>query len=540
MTHTPPPFVSLLLADEILPSDFSPFRTVEYGHYLRFFDSAVLSLEDWYTDVSNDSFADALAGLPLPDDLKQRIFPFRAAPDITAKLAYVTFLDNAARMLPYFEAKQLPFILQLYPGGAFELNQPNSDERLRAIKASGLCRKVVVTQTVTQRYLTDTMGFDPAQVEFIYGGVFDSRVEFDFFRDKIRYGSGKDTIDLCFVAHRYGNNMSSKGYDHFVAVAQELAASDPRIRFHVVGDYTPDDIPLGVAADRFTYYGRRPSVFFRTFYPRMDAIISVNRPFVLAPGAFDGFPTGACMEAGFRGVLNCINDPLDLNIAFTDGQDIILLDFEPAHTAARIRSLIETPDRLYDLAYANWRKFKDVFDVDRQLWARTKLIADELIRSEALIIPPPPPISGLDGMMDNNVAFWRYHVRSHEVALQDLQRRHDLLYHQYKDLDAAYAVILDARSENASLKETLAAAQGEIAFLNDQIASLNEQSAAQQADLTREIEQLRARIAELDAALIAAGAEQARLAEALRIEQSRWTPALRRRLGRLALRWAAR
>ncbi len=139
----------------------------------------------------------------------------------------------------------------------------------------------------------------------------------------------------------------------------------------------------------------QPNAFFEDFYPRMDVIVSANRPLRGREGPFDGFPTGGCMEAGFRGVLNCIADPLDLNVAFEDGHNILLVDRNAERTAQRLAALFAAPDRLYELARANWKRFHEVFDVNRQLWARTRLIVAELLRDEALIIRPSAALSGL-------------------------------------------------------------------------------------------------------------------------------------------------
>ena len=427
-----PQYADLLIVDDILPLDFSPFRTLEYGHYLGFFNAVLLSFEDWRLYIGNETFTEALAALPVGPSVKSRIRRFSEGNGIVGRLAYVTFLDNAVILLPYFTERGLPFILQLYPGGTFDLEQAETDERLRQVLLSPLCRKVIVTQTISQHYLVDHIRCDPEKVEFIYGGVHESRIDFDFLKDKVIYGRDKDTLDLCFVAHRYGTNFATKGYDHFVTVARALAAEDPRLRFHVVGNYTADDLPLGDAAARFTFHGRRPSDFFRSFYPRMDAIIAVNRPFAQAPGAFDGFPTGGCVEAGLHGVLNCINDPLGLNVAFTDRRDIALLDDEPEHTIALLRELLAAPQGLYDLAYAGWRKFHEVFDVDKQLWARTRIIARELARPEALIVRPRPRPSGLDGITDNVLSYWRDQVRSLQEALKESERRCDALIDLYR------------------------------------------------------------------------------------------------------------
>ena len=372
-------FTDLVMVDDIIPSDFSPFRTIEYEHYLRFFNSALLSLEGWHAWIGNENFDDLLSSFPIDPGLKHRIVPFRTHSNITARLGYVTFLGNAIRLVPYFESRRIPFVLQLYPGGGFEIDRPETDGKLRRVLLSGMCQKVIVTQRITERYIIDKIGFDPAKIEHIFGGVFESRLPFSFDRDKSFYPKDKNTIDLCFVAHKYAGNLTSKGYDQFVAIALELAGAFTQLRFHVVGDYLSEDVPLEEDRSRFTFYGRRSSAFLADFYRSMDAIISINRPFDLTPGAFDGFPTGACIEAGFHGVLNCVNDPLDLNPCFTDGHDIILLNLDHQRSAARLRDLIANPTELYRIAEQCWRKFHSTFDTDRQLWARTRVLAAELI-----------------------------------------------------------------------------------------------------------------------------------------------------------------
>jgi glycosyltransferase involved in cell wall biosynthesis len=389
-------FADLMMVDDIVPSDFSPFRTIEYEHYLGFFNAALLSLEGWQAWIGNESFERLLERFPIDSALKSRIVPFRTHANIVARLAYVTFLGNAIRLVAFFEARGIPFILQLYPGGGFELDSPETDERLRRVLLSKLCRKVIVTQSITEQYILDKIGCDQGKVEHIFGGVFESRLPFSFNRDKAFYPKDKTTIDLCFVAHKYGGNITSKGYDQFVAIALELAGAVGHLRFHVVGDYLPGDVPLREFSSRFTFYGRRSSAFLADFYKSMDMIISINRPFDLTPGSFDGFPTGACIEAGFRGVLNCINDPLKLNPCLVDNQDIVLLNLDHQNSAARLRDLIENPPELYRIAEQGWHRFLDVFDTNRQLWARTRVIAAELTRHEGLIVRPAPDPSVLD------------------------------------------------------------------------------------------------------------------------------------------------
>ena len=415
----------------MLPCDFSPFRTLEYSHYLSFFDSSMLiSTEGWHSWASNLRFDEQLKNSVLKEKVKVKIKRMSEFNSTIPSLAYITFLNNAFQAFALLEERGIPFILQLYPGGGFQLNNEQSDEKLRIVSKSPLCRKIITTQTISKSYLIEKIGCPAEKIEFIYGGVYNTRHNFDFSRDKKLFGQHKDTIDICFVAHRYGDDVRKKGYDQFVAVARSFAESHPHIRFHVVGDYTPEQLPLGAAADRITFHGRQPNTFFDQFYPKMDMILSVNRPEENLQGAFDGFPTGACMEAGFRGVLNLISDPLKLNVAFSDGADVLIVDEDTHRTIARITELVADPERMYKLSYANWNKFHEVFDTDKQLWARTQVITNQLLAREALILRPAASIEAdskrLMQLLDLNASLM--------AGMQDTERRHDNLLKEYYKL----------------------------------------------------------------------------------------------------------
>jgi hypothetical protein len=192
----------------------------------------------------------------------------------------------------------------------------------------------------------------------------------------------------------------------------------------VVGNYRANDIDLWETASAFTFYGRQPQSFFADFYPRMDAIVSFNRPFVLTPGTFDGFPTGACLEAAFRGVANFVNDPLDLNIEFQSGRDLLLLDDDFDTSTKQIEDMLTDPPRLAALGEGSFKAFRRVMDIDRQLWARTKIIADELHKHEALVMVPTAPASRVEksGIPSPEVEALKTTNRAHEGHVTDLLR----------------------------------------------------------------------------------------------------------------------
>lgn len=370
----------LLLFDDVLPSSLSPFRTTEYKHLMAAFDSALISLEGWGAWLRGRVFLEELADSTFDSNAKSRIFTMNSAPQISGSIAYVTFLNNAVALLPHFTDRRLPFILQLYPGGGFELNQEGTDTKLRSVLTSPLCRKVITTQTITRDYIkSDRIGCECEKIAHLFGGVFKGSRTFDYNLDKKVFPRDKHSLDLCFVAHKYNGDIRSKGFDYFVELAKVLSRDISELRFHVVGEYDVNDVPLEGIEDRVKFYGRQPSEFFPEFYARMDGIVSVNRPFILTPGAFDGFPTGACLEAGFHGVANFINDPLGLNPGFKNGKDILLIDENIAASAAKIEAVLRDKDRLATLGRGAYHAFRQVVDIDQQLALRTDLIASELL-----------------------------------------------------------------------------------------------------------------------------------------------------------------
>lgn len=373
----------LLLFDDVLPSSLSPFRTTEYKHLMSKFDSALLSLEGWGAWIGGSGFDDELASSTFDPDAKSRIFKMREAFHISGSIAYATFLNNAYLLLPYFIGRNIPFIVELYPGGGLELNCENADGKLRSVINNRLCVSVITTQTITREYIaSERIGCAESKIVHIFGGVFKGSSDFNFETDRRRYPDHKKTLDLCFVAHKYNGDIKSKGFDYFAELSIILARAVPELRFHVVGGYDSQDFPLDEIRDRVVFYGPQPSDFFREFYSGMDGIISVNRPFVLSPGAFDGFPTGACLEAGFHGVANFINDPLGLNPGFEDGKDIVLIDEDLDKSAAKILAVLRDRHHLAKLGYGAFLSFQRMVDIDQQLAARTDLIAAELLKAK--------------------------------------------------------------------------------------------------------------------------------------------------------------
>lgn len=386
--------INLLILDDFFPDVLSAFRVAEYNQYLEnIAGTEVHSLRPsnlFFT--SKGCFEEKLHEYSLYHKGhagKVRRFNKRRIPD--CKLVYTLFLNNIYRFIDEIDRHQLPFAFTLYPGGGFFLKDPNADRKLRRVFSSPNFRKVFVTQQITRQYLLDNGYCNAEDIVFIYGCVLPSAQLSKQPAEKRRYRVDKNSFDICFVAAKYTERGVDKGYDVFIEVAKVLCERYPDVKFHVVGSFAPSDIDVSSLGERITFYGLRNTDFFPEFYARMDLVLSPNVPFVIAPGAFDGFPTGSCMEAGLCGVAVFCSDPLGQNIAFRDGEEIVIVPRDAAEIVRLIEPYYQSPGKLYQLAEHGKRAFSTTLGLEAQMAERMKVLEQLLDEPvPALALPAPP------------------------------------------------------------------------------------------------------------------------------------------------------
>ncbi len=362
----------LYIVDDYFPLPLSSFRVAEYNWYLAAIQECyAFSL---FRDFER-AFRDYESMFP---ELSRKV---RHAVDMIGRpdLYYTVFINNAFNILDVFEAVGAPFSFTLYPGGGFQLDVRECDAMLERVGASEMLDAVITTQKTTRDYVLERGFFPEDRVHFIYGGVLDSGYFRENSRARPRYGAGKGTFDICFVATRYDPRGASKGYDVFLEVAGKLARLHPDFRFHVVGGMWPgmlDELDPGFLGDRIRQYGFRQTPFFPAFYSGMDMILSPNRAFAdpSNPGGFDGFPTACCVEAGMCGTAVLCADPLDDNVAFTDGLDIRIIPPEAEEVCEIVCSYFDDPESLYRLGERCRESFLRVFDLEAQLSERARVL----------------------------------------------------------------------------------------------------------------------------------------------------------------------
>jgi glycosyltransferase involved in cell wall biosynthesis len=377
---------SLIILDNIFPHLLSAFRIAEFNAYLSTYQKAVVySTGSAFSAIGETgSFQEVCNEYSRQyPELSGRTFRLGRTTRLNGQLIYFVFLQNARAFMDFLTRSNLPFVFTLYPGGGFQMDQPHSDETLRRVCALPNLRKIITTQKISHEYLLNFL--EPEKIEFIYGGVFPSDRLAKAAVARKYYQHDKRTLDICFVAFKYMARGVDKGYDLFVEVARELSRRHDDIRFHVVGPFDKADIDVSDLEGKMKFYGVRQTEFFPQFYSEMDLILAPNVPFTVLPGAFDGFPTGGCIEAGLCGVAVFCTDPLNQNIAFKQGEEIVIVPRNVEQICGLIGKYYNDYDGLVQLAQRGQEAFRTVFAIETQLEKRLRILSEYL---------PPQPEPG--------------------------------------------------------------------------------------------------------------------------------------------------
>jgi lipopolysaccharide transport system ATP-binding protein len=315
-------------------------------------------------------------------ELAQRIGQYVPSRLQGAKFAYITFLNNAHQYLDDLTRFEIPFVLNLYPGGGLGLNEAESDQKLLRVLASPLLKAIIVTQPVVENYLAQLAKQNDLKLpplHLIQGVVANP----DYFNSNLtqhgpRYGFGKEVLDVCFVAENYMAGAANKGFPDFVQAMQGLKDL-PQLRIHLVGGgYSASDYQVPGLASSIEYHGRLSTTQLREFFANADIIVSPNRPGLLHAGNFDGFPTGACVEAALCQVAIVASDALQQNPGYKDQTSIFLLQDQqeswPQQIERVIRHLALQPDLLRKVAIEGQCVTQSLYSPEKQIASRQDIL----------------------------------------------------------------------------------------------------------------------------------------------------------------------
>jgi glycosyltransferase involved in cell wall biosynthesis len=369
----------LIILDRFFPNPIGAWRTAEYHAYLDAFAQSEVHTDGGLVTFGGlyPSLWHALGAYRRSHPhYTSRVRPHTSLARVKACGFYTLFLNEAASFLPFIERHRAGFVFTLYPGGGFHLDQASTDAKLRRVFNSPNFRAVVVTQHVTQDYLLSKQLVPPSAIRFVWGGVMPP-TELAESPQSAGAGLDKPAIEIGFIAHKYfPRGAEQKGYDLFVLIARILLKRYRNVVFHVIGGFSARDIELVGAQDHFTFHGPLPASELPGMLRGLDLIISPNRPFQLAPGVFDGFPTGGCVQAGLAGVPVFCTDELRENREFVDGKDIVLIPPDAAAAAEIILPYLADRDKLRVLGRATQQTFRWVYSTERQIAPRIAVLRE--------------------------------------------------------------------------------------------------------------------------------------------------------------------
>ncbi len=380
--------VDLLVFDDYFPDPISGFRWQEYLAYLAEFPSMTIATTgDCRIRYDNDvSFKQLVSNFKRKyPDYTNKLIKYYPELNFNAKVVSVDFLSLTYRFIEHIEKLAVPFVFTLYPGGTFQLGIPVSDDKLKRVFSSPCFRKVIVTQKITYDYLIEHNFCSPDQIEFIFGCVVPQNQLVIENYDKNFFGFGKDTLDICFVAHRYTEKGVGKGYDVFIEVAHQLCQLHPKIHFHVVGGFDDTVFDVSDIKDRITFYGVQKADWFDEFYRNIDIILSPNIHSIKLNGVFDGFPTTTCIDAGLRNTAIFCTDELHLNDQFfIDREEIVIIPHNAEKITEIIESYYQNPQQLKAISDNGREKILQLYGYEAQISPRVRILKKEIDLSDKI------------------------------------------------------------------------------------------------------------------------------------------------------------
>ena len=374
--------VDVIVFDDVFPHPLSAFRFQEYNSYLEYFNSLNVYSSGQSLKALNETkpienvIENYEKNFP---KFKNKVRKYDSKTIFQTKMIYTIFLNNIYSIINQINKYHIPFVFTLYPGGGLYLKDEISDKKMSKVFSSPFFRKVIVTQKITYDYLLENNFCKANQIEYIFGGVAPLKLLEKEFGNNKKFGRDKSVLDICFVAQKYTEKGEDKGYDVFIDTAHILAKKYDNIQFHVVGGFDENVIDVSRIKDKIHFYGLKLYDWFDEFYKDKDIILSPNVPFKLKEGAFDGFPTGCCTDAGLHKVAIFCTDELNLNTKFNDQEDIVIIPHDSKKIVEIIDEYYKDPIKLQSIGQKGCLKIKEIYNYDNQIAPRIKIL-EEIIK----------------------------------------------------------------------------------------------------------------------------------------------------------------
>lgn len=364
----------LVIYDDLFPYSISGFRLQEYSCLL-----------DAFPDSHVYSTLKSLSGLGVKNEQDNILRDWRAQPgDRPSRLSviskpsqlpqahnyYTIFLNNAVDFLRAVERAKGMFTFTLYPGGGFAIGNQASDEKLRRVTKSRSFFKVIVTQPVTLDYVLSKKLVEPERVEYVWGGVLPTG------STPLPRRLSNEKLRLCFIANRYDPKGLDKGLDLFILSLRRLEEENVPFEAHFIGPWHPGDLGESNFNSTVLFHGSIPSHLLQKKLLDMDICIFPTRNNILGQGTFDGFPTGAAVEAGLAGCLVATTNPLRQQTPLIENQDFMLINDDVNSIVETVRMFHLDRKLLLRTCNRSMTSFAKLYSIDAQMFPRVQVISE--------------------------------------------------------------------------------------------------------------------------------------------------------------------
>jgi len=369
--------MDLLIYDSAFPNRISGFRLSEFTLLLEYFKKSKIVVTPTDYPFLGQNISVHREDLKHLKKNNRTVYKKTIAGSIlnlnrfSPKILYCVFLHIIYKCLPLLEKNRINFIFTLYPGGGFDVENKTTIAQLERVISSPFFMAVIVTQKFTKDFLVEKLGCPEEKIHFIFGCVI-PQLSFKVSRVR-KFKKEQDVFNICFCAAKYMEKGLDKGYDIFIDMAKKLILKGYIMKFTIIGGFNQADIDVGDNQEYFDFLGYKKYDELSDIFLFQDVIISPNRPFILAKGAFDGFPLGTVIEACLNGVVPIVTDELLQNSYFKD-DEVIITKPNSEEIVFHVENLMFNEHKLYQMSDNVQKKFQKIYNNDYQMQERINVL----------------------------------------------------------------------------------------------------------------------------------------------------------------------
>lgn len=364
---------NIVIFDDFLPSSLSPWRSYEFHEIVKNFQKVKIvcdgtTFQNYNQDKSfKENYKLLKKQYPL---FKNVISKSKKHSKIKANLIYMLFYNNILKHYDFIEENKIPFAFTLYPGGGFVFNNTEINQNLSKICSSEFFKGVIVNQHITKEYLIENAITTEDKITLISGVSLNLKNEFKAIQKDY------SVIKIVFFANKYTIDGKDKGFDVFQEIVFQLIQNNHNIRPIVIGNFSKEDLIIKELEDKIEFKGVLNEASYQKELEKTHVLISPNKPNVLAPGAFDGFPLSTAVSAALANNVLFLTDYFNEGekIGFVNSVDYFKLTNSFEDNMALIEKVIVNTNLMKEISQNGKNKTLNLYSFNNQIQPRIEFL----------------------------------------------------------------------------------------------------------------------------------------------------------------------